>query len=337
MKGVIRIINEINIREELEEFEWTRANWSNPNYLMAASPFRYDSHPSFYVYLTDTPTAKAGSWGDRGSIDPEYERGGFVKLLAFLRDESYEETLEYLSEKYGFESAANGHEIPKLNVPTLSQRLRNRQSLDESVLSPFRFRHPYLLNRGVDEKVQRLMGVGYSKSSGAVTLPWRLADGKLANVKFRKTAGKAFWYAKGGVAIRDLIYGIDVLYRRKPTIALITEAEIDALTGMSCGYASVATGGSAFNRTKADLLIRAPVDEYVISTDNDATGRKLRVEIEKALRGYKRLSYVDFSEAKDVNELRVKYGVEAVRSVVERRITVPSTQINVLSGGRRRN
>jgi 5S rRNA maturation endonuclease (ribonuclease M5) len=324
---VIRILNSVNIREELEEFEWTRAKWSETQ-LMSASPFRYDNHPSFYVYLTDTPTAKAGSWGDRGSIDPEYERGGFVKLLAFLRDESTEETLEYLSEKYGFESVAN--DTPKLNVPTLPQRLRNRQSLDESVLAGYAFRHPYLLNRGVDEKVQRLMGVGYSSQAGAVTLPWRLADGKLANVKFRKTVGKAFWYAKGGVAIRDLIYGIDVLYRRKPSVALITEAEIDALTGMSCGYASVATGGSAFNRTKADLLIRAPVDEYVIATDNDAAGRKLRSEIERALRGYKRLSSVVLDGVKDVNELRVKHGVEAVRNVIDRRITVNNTLCGVL-------
>jgi 5S rRNA maturation endonuclease (ribonuclease M5) len=325
---VIRIFNSINIREELEEFEWTRAKWSDVQ-LMAASPFRYDNHPSFYVYLTDTPTAKAGSWGDRGALDPEYERGGFVKLLAFLRDESTEETIEYLSEKYGLANG-NANETPKLNVPTLRQRLRNRQSLDESVLSPFRYRHPYLTGRGVDERVQRLMGVGYSKDSEAVTLPWRLANGQLANVKFRKTSGKAFWYAKGGVAIRDLIYGIDVLYRRKPSVALITEAEIDALTGMSCGYASVATGGSAFNRTKADLLIRAPVDEYVIATDNDAAGRKLRSEIEKALRGYKRLSYVNLADVKDVNELRVKHGIEAVRNVIDRRITVNNTLCGVL-------
>lgn len=324
--------NTINIREELEEFEWTRAKWSETQ-LMAASPFRYDSNPSFYVYLTDTPTAKAGSWGDRGATDTEYERGGFVKLLAFLRQETYEETYEYLSIKYGFETSAT--DTPKLTVPTLRQRLRNRQSLDESVIEPFRYRHPYLLNRGVDERVQRLMGVGYSKSHGAVTLPWRLANGQLANVKFRKTAGKAFWYAKGGVAIRDLIYGIDILYRRKPTIALITEAEIDALTAMSSGYAAVGTGGSAFNRTKADLLKRAPVDEYVIATDNDAAGRKLRAEIVNELRGYKRLSTVEFAGGiKDVNELRVKYGPEAVKSAVERRVTIGGTLTNVLGGGR---
>lgn len=320
----------INIREELEEFEWTRAKWSETQ-LMAASPFRYDNHPSFYVYLTDTPTAKAGSWGDRGATDSEYERGGFVKLLAFLRQETTEETLEYLTLKYGLANGnANGYNTPKLNVPTLRQRLRNRQSLDESVLSPFRYRHPYLLNRGVDERVQRLMGVGYSKSSNAVTLPWRLANGQLANVKFRKTAGKAFWYVKGGVAIRDLIYGIDILYRRKPAVAVITEAEIDALTVMSCGFAAVGTGGSAFNRNKADLLIRAPVDEYVIATDNDAAGRKLREEITKAIRGYKRLSYVELSGVKDVNELRVKYGSEAVKNVIDRRIAVNNTLNGVL-------
>ncbi|WP_333558500.1 hypothetical protein [Bacillus glycinifermentans] len=90
---------DVDIRYELEQFEWTRPTWTDER-LLAASPFRYDRTPSFYVYLEDTATAKAGYWGDSGYYDAEYARGGFVKLLAFLREETEEETVEYLIDSY---------------------------------------------------------------------------------------------------------------------------------------------------------------------------------------------------------------------------------------------
>ncbi|MGC4375754.1 toprim domain-containing protein [Fictibacillus sp. Mic-4] len=331
---------DVDVQAELEQFEWTRAKWY-PEKLLCASPFRYDHSPSFYVYLEDTPTAKAGNWGDSGAVDPDYAKGGFVKLLAFLREETTEETIEYLIEQYGVQTATD---TPKLTV-RLPIVERGRQALDAGILDKYRFRHPYLGERGIDERVQRLLGVGYSQEHGAVTIPWRLPDGRLANgllanVKYRKTRGKAFWYEKGGVPIRELIYGIDVIYRRKPKVAVLTEAEIDAMTVMSCGFAAVATGGSKFNRKKADLLIRAPVEEIAIMTDNDEAGYRLQRSIVDYLRGYKRLSVVPFGVdrdgvyAKDANELRCGNGVEAVKAAVEGRVDLFSTQTCVLSVGR---
>ncbi|WP_230116380.1 hypothetical protein [Bacillus velezensis] len=64
---------DVDIRYELEQFEWTRPTWTEDR-LLAASPFRYDRTPSFYVYLEDTASAKAGYWGDSGAYDAEFAR-----------------------------------------------------------------------------------------------------------------------------------------------------------------------------------------------------------------------------------------------------------------------
>jgi hypothetical protein len=64
---------DVDIREELEQYEWDRPTW-HADRLTAASPFRDDRTPSFYVYYEDTATAKAGYFGDSGTG----ERGGLL-------------------------------------------------------------------------------------------------------------------------------------------------------------------------------------------------------------------------------------------------------------------
>ncbi|MRX54649.1 DNA primase [Bacillus idriensis] len=303
---------DVDIRYELEQFEWTRATWFE-NKLLAASPFRYDKSPSFYVYLDDTPSAPAGSWGDAGWYEAEFAKGGFVKLLAFLRNDSEEETADYLLEAYG---ESDGAEIT-LRLPQLKVE-RNRQPIESGILEPYKLRHPYLGKRGISEQIQRLANVGYSRQHDAVTLPWFLPDGRLANVKYRKTRGKAFFYEKGAWPIRELIYGIDIVYSRKVKRAVVCEAEIDALSWMTSGYMAVAVGGSSFNRRKAEILAASPLEEIVVIADNDKAGGKLRDQIVEEMRGKMavKVGAID-ARYKDANEVLVSGGVETLRKAVE--------------------
>src|SRR5690606_28011578 len=88
----------VDVRTELESYEWERPRWLDEK-LIACSPFRQDSTPSFYVWLRDVPefNARAGYWGDSGGV--EYQRGNFVTLLAYLRGETEDETARYLLDK----------------------------------------------------------------------------------------------------------------------------------------------------------------------------------------------------------------------------------------------
>src|SRR5690625_8046285 len=106
---------QIDLEAELCEYPFDNARWSADK-LVASSPFRKDQAPSFFVNLEGD---YAGTWADSGSLDYEYARGNFVKLIALLRDISYEEASDYLLEKYGVLHELKPDEPIKIKAPSL--------------------------------------------------------------------------------------------------------------------------------------------------------------------------------------------------------------------------
>ena len=288
---------DIDIVSILSEYSWHKPTWK-PDKLIAASPFRNDGTPSFFVNL------QTGAWGDSGAYDMEYESGNIAKLLAFLRNETYEETLEYLVDTYGVREKREGDRIEIPSV-TLSEK-QPRIEIDEDFLQPYKYRNPYLVNRGISEKVQRFMGVGYDKKSQAVTLPWRHADGKLANVKFRRVIGKTFWYTRGAAPVRSLVYGIDKVYRKGLKTVVICEAEIDALSWMTCGIPAIALGGTTVTETQLNIIRRSPIETLYKAMDNDKPGMKMSRKLSVGLNGDVNVKDVKIpDEYNDANEALV--------------------------------
>ncbi|MCY9577930.1 toprim domain-containing protein [Paenibacillus alvei] len=309
---------------ELEKYDWVKPRWTHDKFF-AASPFRDDdSSPSFYVWLTDNNrfNAKAGQFGDDGAPS-EWKRGDFVKLLSFLRQETEHETREYLRYTYATEWTSEGEltlNPPKLSIESASS------PLDLRLLDQYAYRHPYLERRGISEAVQRALRIGYDRVRQAVTIPWILPDGRLGNVMYRSINSKVFWFAKvcpscghghltrdnvtyrckacgqettqpvEGMPIRSMLYGMDVIYRRKVRRAALVEAPIDALFLMSCGIPAVAVGGTAFNETKRDLIIRSGIEEVVLFTDNDAPGEEMKRKAIEMLDGFVTLKEVVYPE-----------------------------------------
>lgn len=292
---------DIDIMEVLSEYNWNSATWKTEK-LIAASPFRDEYHPSFFVNLTN------GAWGDSGAYDENYASGNLAKLLAFLRNETYEETIEYLINTYGVRELRPDERI---TIPSISIREeRSRIVLDEDYLQPYRYRNPYLGVRGISEPVQRFMGVGYSLDSKAVTMPWRHSDGSLANVKFRQIYGKTFWYAEGGAPIATLVYGIDKVYEKEWREVVVCEAEIDAMSWMACGVPAVALGGTSVTREQLSIIRRSPIERIIKAEDNDGPGAKMGRLLRAGLRGYLAVDSVKIpAPYKDSNEALAKGGI----------------------------
>lgn len=314
---------DVDIRAELEQFEWTKPRWTADK-LIAPSPFRYDRTPSFFVTLDGE---FAGCWGDSGAYDADWASGNFAKLLAFLRNETYEEAEEYLLGEYGTEFMATGAEQLTLAPLKLRMPAPKRPPLDETIMAPYTAGPcEYLRQRGITDTIQRQAGVLFSNRQQAVVLPWRTSGGKLANVKYRSTYSKVFWYQRGATPIRELVYGIE----RAKAVTVLCEAEIDALSWEVADYSAIAVGGVAFNRQKRDLIIRSPIEELIIATDNDKAGEKLRREVERELNGYVRVRQAYIAgEAKDANEALCKYGVEALRDAATRAVGSPGLYVNL--------
>ncbi|KQL18816.1 toprim domain-containing protein [Cytobacillus solani] len=302
---------EVDVEAELREFNWTRPRWTGDK-LLAASPFRYDQTPSFFVRLEPYGDYPAGTWSDSGAYDSEWASGGLVKLLSFLRNETYGETEEYLLNTYGFSQDTTDIKLipPRLKVQ------QARQPLAEAELSEFTTDYTYLESRGISKEVQAEAGVLFDAKSRAVVIPWLDANGRLRSVKFRTVRGKMFWYHRGATPVRELVYGIE---SAKHKTAILCEAEIDALSWRQAGYAAIAVGGANFNGVQADIIKRSPIEELVIATDNDKAGEKLREQVERVMSGHVRVrqAYVD-AEFKDANEALVRYGEYALRNAVDK-------------------
>lgn len=285
---------------EIEHYPWRNLR-PHPDKLEASSPLRPgDDRPSFRVIINPDDPA-FGCWVDSGASDPNRRRGGPVQLLAILRGISEVEARQILAE--GNEESGEYITLKLRDNKAASPR----RPLDVALLDRYATHESdYLTNRGISPEVLTLFRTGYDPQSRAITIPWFDAAGRLLNVKYRTTYAKRFWYAHGGVPVRDLIYGIDVIHRHMIKRAAAVEAEIDALYLWTIGVPAIATGGAAFNDKKRDLILRSPIETLVLLRDNDAAGRAWRNEIAKSLRGRLRLEIARVPRGfKDANEARM--------------------------------
>ncbi|WP_185819945.1 toprim domain-containing protein [Salibacterium salarium] len=297
------LLDYVDVAEELSEFTWRSPRWQSEK-LIAASPFRDDTHPSFYVYLADTASAKAGSWGDSGTG----ERGGLVRLLAELRGESSDEVAVYLREKYGVyaDQPAETFALPSIGNALAKaaeiQRVRTLQPPQGSTPA-------YVIDRGISPEICEQAGVVQAR--GAVAIPWFDRKGRCRAIKYRSISGKSFWYAKGGESIRDLVYGIESV--RAGEVALV-ESEIDALYLRTAGVQAMATGGAELmNAKKAELIAASGVTCVIVMADHDAAGQRMKREAVELLRRYPSIAvkvagyparYKDANEVGDITKIR---------------------------------
>lgn len=290
------LIRRVNVREEIEEFRWDNARWSDTK-LIAASPFREDRSPSFYVWLDGE---EKGYFGDSGAYDDYYARGGLIKLLAFLRGESPETTIDYLLEKYG---DGKIRRLDDIKIPTLILPKEDRRIwIPGSVLNLMDSDYSYLEGRGISEEVQRIFGIKYDAGHDSVAMPWRYADGSVGAIKYRNTQEKKFYYQAGGYPIHRMVYGLDLVYEQEIRKVYITEAEIDAMSLWELGKPAVALGHGTLNDKQAELLLKSPASEFVVAADMDAVGEKITKQAKSLLGGFCMVSRLNLGKYHDANE-----------------------------------
>lgn len=298
---------QLDIAEEIKEYIFDNERWTSDK-LIASSPFREDNAPSFFVSLDGE---YAGTWGDSGSYSEEFSRGNFVSLIAKLRQISYEESAEYLIEKYGtLHEVKKGEPIrvkhPQIK-PLFQTTIIERSPIVEAV-------SPYLVSRGIGEQVQSEVGVGYDKEyRGFTAIPWRTEGGKTANIFYRSTRGKKFFYRKNSTPKNSLVFGID----RAKEEAALTEGVIDAMSFDTAGVSGISIGGARISDFQAELIKRSGIKRLYIGGDNDGQGRALNGQVKRKLRGFVELFEVEYGTSKDANDVLIREGVGRLRDTLK--------------------
>lgn len=290
---------DVDIEEELQEYEWSNARWTSSK-LISSSPFRYDKAPSFFVDL------ETGGWADSGSYDDEFSKGNFVKLIAHLRGTYEQESEEYLINKYGLlYEIKDGHDI-HIETPKLKRKEKEYALSSSTVTQAI---SPYLITRGIAPEVQERFGIGYNENNkGYTAIPWHYSEtGEIANVKYRSTSSKRFFYEPDAKPVSELVYG---LWQAKgSSYVIICEGEIDALSWSTAGYTAVALGGAHITRRQSEIIVREGFGEIYVAADNDEQGRKINRKVYELLKGYAKIYVVNYGEEKDANDVLLRHGV----------------------------
>ena len=243
--------------------------------LQACSPFRYENHPSFAVNLEN------GTWIDSGASTDSYHKGNFISLLAYLRQEEYLDTEEYLLRAYNVM-------LEEVDQLKLSMNLVYEPVVEVTHdwfkdYPHLQFRHPYLARRGVTSEVQRLFCIGYDKEHEAIAMPWFNMDKKVINVKYRSVRYKQFFYEQDGQLTRNYVYGLPQCKALGYKDVTIVESEIDCMYLWSNEIPSVAMGHAGINKNQIQLLLNAGIETVTFASDNDEAGERFRVEMRKKL------------------------------------------------------
>ena len=266
----------VNIWGELEPYLDHFREWKiRGDKFQCTSCFRHEKHASMAINL------ETGLWIDSGSPTDQYHKGNFVSLLAYLRQEEYQDTEMYLFQAYHVML----EEVDSLQLKIDLQR-ESEVGVTYDWFKDFphlQFRHPYLLNRGITKEVQRLFCVGFDREHEAVAMPWFNMDKKVINVKYRSIRYKQFFYLQDGQLTRNYVYGLPQCKALGYKDVAIVESEIDCMYLWSNGIPAVAMGHAGINKNQIQLLLNAGIETVTFASDNDEAGERFRVEMRKKL------------------------------------------------------
>jgi len=299
IKCTSEVTLEIDVLEELNDYLYLFGRWKlRDNKLQSCSPFRTETNPSFAVNLEN------GTWIDSGSTDDRFKKGGFVSLLMYLRNETFPETMEYLSEKYVFDWSRDTQ--PDLEIAI--ELAPSPTVLPKSVFAPYLFRSTYLEGRHISTNTQNKFSIGYDVEHKAIAIPWFDYKGNLVNIKFRSVESKKFWYLPDGDRVHDHIYGLHLLKRNKAEYAFLVESEIDAMTFAEVGEPALAFGGSHLSKRQEWLLKSvAGLRRVILASDNDGVGQAFRKQLEDRLGGLMQVDEFNIPENyKDINDIPIE-------------------------------
>ena len=176
--------------------------------------------------------------------------------------------------------------------------------ISDEELDKYRYIHPYMYERKMDDRVIEIFDIGYDKETECITFPIRDKNGNCLFIARRSVKTKFFSYPQG---VEKPVYGLYELYQLDefPKEIYICESMIDAITIWCYDKYAVALNGLG-NDLSITQLNNLPNRTFILATDKDDAGRKARIKLKNKLSNkiIKELDYSSYPEgAKDINDM----------------------------------
>lgn len=179
-------------------------------------------------------------------------------------------------------------------------------TVPEEILDSYAYTHPYILNRGISEKVVELFDIGYDPTNNSITFPVSNIKGEVKWIQTRAIDYK-FYYIPSGIIKTDYLYGAYecLKYNVDNKPVWIVESPINAHTLWTHGEYAIALFGTG-GGNQYTMLNRLPFRHYILALDYDEAGLKGMSRLKSAIRR-KFISQVRYTErGKDINDLGEK-------------------------------
>lgn len=176
-----------------------------------------------------------------------------------------------------------------------------QSEITEEELDKYRYIHPYMYERKMDDRVIEIFDVGYDKETECITFPIRDKNGNCLFIARRSVNTKFFSYPQG---VEKPLYGLYELYQLDefPKEIYICESMIDAITIWThCDKYAVALNGLG-NDLQFSQLNDMPNRTFILATDNDSAGIKARIRLKKYITNKIIKEIILPSNRKDINE-----------------------------------
>lgn len=220
----------------------------------------------------------------------------FVGFVAECFNSSKEFAKEWLITNYG--EASDDYIFMGEDIEINTRK--KSKILDESILDQFQSWTPYLQKRKLNRSICEKLKVKYDSKNRQVIFPVYDINNNLKMLARRNIDTKFFYLDRE----QDKeVYCLNIIQKNNVKNCILTEGPIDALTGWSFGYPTIATLGNVSDY-QIEQINKSCLNTIYIATDNDTIGNKIRQHIKNKLD--KRIIVFDINipkPYKDLNDL----------------------------------
>lgn len=220
-----------------------------------------------------------------------------------------------------FDGSSEENREVKFDLPSTEKE--EKRFVDKSVLTKYRFIHPYMYERKLTLDVIRKFDIGYDsdyvmlveKEDGTVerrhigeciTFPAKDEKGNIVFIARRAIHQKFFHYPMN---VDKPIYGLYEIYRemrRGVNIdeVYVCESMLDALVIWAWGKYAIALNGTG-SKKQYEMIKRSGLRHLILATDNDNAGKTARQKFRENVTNkfIEEIDYASYGTCKDINDM----------------------------------
>lgn len=266
--------------------------------VLCTCPFHkdgFEKNPSMNIYQGDAEKLEYGTThcftcGYKASL-PRFIGDVFGEDRAFGE--------EWLLDRFGGDFIEEALYLPPLEP---SKPANSNTPLNPAILEQYKYKHPYMYQRGLTDPIIEYFQIGYDKEQDAITFPVWDEHGNLVAITKRSVKTKNFYIPEN---LDKPVYLLNVVKAAGITTVVVAESQLNTLNSWKFGYPAIGLFGTGSEK-QLEILKRSGIRHYILMFDGDEAGRKGATRFKNFFADSVLITDVHMYWGKDISDLSEK-------------------------------